>query len=229
LSSRLRDGERHRAIELPRRPDLPRGHRARARQAASLVRARGRDAAQPRRAGRLDAHAGGARPRARGVRLRHPRFPAGHAGERCPGAGARERRRGPGGEGAGHAEGSGRAGPRPAGARRRASPRRGGEQRRVGVGRPPLLPALLRLLPPPAARGGAGVTRRANRVLWALQATTLALPLFLGGRQAVGLVPAWLVAALLALTLVERRRAGHATTPGAWALAAFVALGLFTA
>jgi O-antigen ligase/tetratricopeptide (TPR) repeat protein len=74
------------------------------------------------------------------------------------------------------------------------------------------------------------VTRRANRVLWALQATTLALPLFLGGRQAVGLVPAWLVvAALLALTLVERRRAGHATTPGAWALAAFVALGLFTA
>src|SRR5262249_46068391 len=95
---------------------------------------------------------------------------------------------------------------------------------------PPLLPALLRLLPPPAARGGAGVTRRANRVLWALQATTLALPLFLGGRQAVGLVPAWLVvAALLALTLVERRRAGHATTPGAWALAAFVGLGLFTA
>lgn len=37
------------------------------------------------------------------------------------------------------------------------------------------------------------MTRRANRVLWALQATILVLPLFLGGRQSVGLVAGWLV------------------------------------
>jgi O-antigen ligase len=74
------------------------------------------------------------------------------------------------------------------------------------------------------------MSRRADRVLWALQAPILLLPLFLGGRQAVGLGAAWIVVAtLLALTLVERRRAGHPTTPGAWALAAFLALGLFTA
>ena len=36
------------------------------------------------------------------------------------------------------------------------------------------------------------MTRRANRVLWALQATILVLPLFLGGRQSVGLVAGWL-------------------------------------
>jgi O-antigen ligase/tetratricopeptide (TPR) repeat protein len=74
------------------------------------------------------------------------------------------------------------------------------------------------------------VTRRAHLVLWALQAIILVLPLFLGGRQAIGLVAAWLVVTgLLALTLIERRRAGQPTTPGARALAAFVALGLATA
>jgi O-antigen ligase len=74
------------------------------------------------------------------------------------------------------------------------------------------------------------VTWRANRVLWALQATILGLPLFLGGRQAVGLVAAWLVvASLLALTIIERRRASRPTTPGASALGAFLALGLLTA
>ena len=74
------------------------------------------------------------------------------------------------------------------------------------------------------------MTRRAHRVLWALQATVVVLPLFLGGRQAVGLVAAWLVVtSLLALALLERRRAGHPATPGAGALAAFLALGLATA
>src|SRR5262245_49845421 len=74
------------------------------------------------------------------------------------------------------------------------------------------------------------MTRRADRVLWTLQATILLLPLFLGGRQAVGLGAAWMVVAtLLAVTLVERRRVGRPTTPGAWALATFLALGLFTA
>ena len=38
-----------------------------------------------------------------------------------------------------------------------------GEQRRSGVGRIPLLPALLRLLSPCAAPGGAGMTRQARR------------------------------------------------------------------
>ena len=73
------------------------------------------------------------------------------------------------------------------------------------------------------------MTRRASGVLWALQATILLLPLFLGGRQAVGLAAAWIVVtALLAVTLVERR-ASHPTTPGAWALVGFLALGLVTA
>ena len=74
------------------------------------------------------------------------------------------------------------------------------------------------------------MTRRASGVLWALQATILLLPLFLGGRQAIGLAAAWIVVTvLLAVTLVERRRASHPTTPGAWALAGFLALGLVTA
>src|SRR5262249_43536204 len=197
---------------------------------APVVRPCSGVATHPRRAGGLDAHAGGARPGARGVRLRDPRLPARDAGERRPGAGAGERRRGAGGEGAGHPEGPGAPGPGPARAHRRASPGRSGEQRRRSVGRLPLLPALLRLLPPPAAAGGDRMTRRASRVLGALQATILLLPLFLGGRQAVGLAAAWIVVtALLVLTLVERRRAGHPTTPGAWALAAFLGLGLVTA
>src|SRR5262249_56245729 len=106
----------------------------------------------------------------------------------------------------------------------------GGEQGGKGVGGLGRLPALLRLLSPPAARGGDGVTPRAHRVLWALQGTLLGLPLFLGGRQAIGLVAAWLVVmALLALTLLERRRSGHPLPPGAGALAGFLALGLATA
>src|SRR5262249_56554349 len=121
-------------------------------------------------------------------------------------------------------------GPRPALPHRRSPPRHRGEQRRNGLGRPPLLPALLRLLSPPAARGGGGVTRRAHRVLCALQGTLLGLPPFLGGRQALGLVAGGLVVmTLLALTLLERRRSGHPLPPGAGALAGFLALGLATA
>lgn len=74
------------------------------------------------------------------------------------------------------------------------------------------------------------MTRRSQRVLWALQATVVGLPLFLGGRQPLGLAAAWLVViVLLACTLRERRRAVRPLPPGAWALAAFVAFGLATA
>ncbi len=73
------------------------------------------------------------------------------------------------------------------------------------------------------------MTGRARHVLVALQATVLALPLFLGGRQPAALAAAWTVTtALLWLTIHERRRAGHPSVPGAWALAAFVGLGLLT-
>jgi O-antigen ligase len=73
------------------------------------------------------------------------------------------------------------------------------------------------------------MTRRSRHVLWALQATVLALPLFLGGRQPLGLVAVWVVVmALLCLTLRERRREGHPLPPGAGLLAAFVALALGT-
>src|SRR5262249_45499224 len=187
-------------------------------------------AADPRGAGGLDQDAAYDRAGARGVRLHHPRLAAGDARERCARAGARERRRGVGGEGPGHAEGRGAARARPALAHRRAPPRHGGEQRRSCVGRLPLLPALLRLLSPAAAPGGAGVTRQSRGVLWTLQATILGMPLFLGGRQTLGLVAAWLaIAVLLVITLQARRRAGHPTAPGAGVLAAFVALGLLTA
>jgi hypothetical protein len=74
------------------------------------------------------------------------------------------------------------------------------------------------------------VTRQARRVLWGLQATVLVLPLFLGGRQPVGLAVAWVVVTtLLAVTLRARRLGGRPLAPGAGALAAFVALGLLTA
>ncbi len=74
------------------------------------------------------------------------------------------------------------------------------------------------------------MTRQARGVLWTLQATIVALPLFLGGRQALGLVTAWLaIAVLLVLTLWARRQAGRPAAPGAAVLAAFVALGLLTA
>jgi len=73
------------------------------------------------------------------------------------------------------------------------------------------------------------VTAGAQRVLWALQATVLALPLFLGGRQPLALTAAWIVVtALLWATLRARRHAGRPHVPGAWWLAAFVALGLVT-
>ena len=74
------------------------------------------------------------------------------------------------------------------------------------------------------------MTRRANRVLWALQAT-IAGPAALPGRPAaVGLVAAWLVVtSLLVLTILERRRAGRPATPGAGVLGAFLVLGLVTA
>ena len=35
------------------------------------------------------------------------------------------------------------------------------------------------------------MTRQARGVLWTLQVTIVALPLFLGGRQPLGLVAAW--------------------------------------
>ena len=74
------------------------------------------------------------------------------------------------------------------------------------------------------------MTRQSRGVLWTLQATILGMPLFLGGRQTLGLVAAWLaIAVLLVITLQARRRAGHPTAPGAGVLAAFVALGLLTA
>jgi O-antigen ligase/tetratricopeptide (TPR) repeat protein len=73
------------------------------------------------------------------------------------------------------------------------------------------------------------VTRESRRVLWALQATVLVLPLFLGGRQPIGLTAAWVVVmTLLACTLRERRRAGHPLPPGAGVLAAFLAFCLAT-
>jgi O-antigen ligase len=74
------------------------------------------------------------------------------------------------------------------------------------------------------------VTRQAQGVLWTLQATVLALPLFLGGRQPVGLVTAWLViSVLLVITIRARRHAGRPAVPGTAVLAAFVGLGLITA
>src|SRR5262249_60418303 len=131
-------------------------------------------------------------------------------GEGRAGAGARERRRGAGREGPGHAEGHGAARAGPALADRRPPPRHGGEQRRPRLGRLPLLPTLLRLLSPSAAPGGASMTREGRGVLWALQATVLLLPLFLGGRQPLGLAAAWLVvAALRAVPLRARRPAGR--------------------
>ena len=73
------------------------------------------------------------------------------------------------------------------------------------------------------------MTRQARRVLWALQATVLALPLFLGGRQPVAVVGAWLVVStLLVITIRARRHAGRPAVPGAGVLAAFVGLGLIT-
>jgi O-antigen ligase/tetratricopeptide (TPR) repeat protein len=74
------------------------------------------------------------------------------------------------------------------------------------------------------------MTARARGVLWTLQATIVALPLFLGGRQPFGLLAAWTaMAVLLVLTLRARRSVSRPVVPGAAALAAFVALGLFTA
>ena len=74
------------------------------------------------------------------------------------------------------------------------------------------------------------MTRQARGVLWTLQVTIVALPLFLGGRQPLGLVAAWLaVVVLLVLTLRARREIRRPVAPGAAALGAFVALGLVTA
>ena len=74
------------------------------------------------------------------------------------------------------------------------------------------------------------MTARARGVLWTLQATLVALPLFLGGRQPFGLLAAWTaMAVLLVLTLRARRSVSRPVVPGAAALAAVVALGLFTA
>jgi O-Antigen ligase len=73
------------------------------------------------------------------------------------------------------------------------------------------------------------MTRQARGVLWTLQVTVLALPLFLGGRQPVALVSAWLVvSALLVITVRARRHAGRPAVPGSGVLAAFVGLGLIT-
>lgn len=73
------------------------------------------------------------------------------------------------------------------------------------------------------------MTRASRHVLWALQVTVFVLPLFLGGRQPLGLTAAWIVVMmLLARTLRERRRAGHPLPPGAGILATFLALGLAT-
>src|SRR5262249_30176850 len=74
------------------------------------------------------------------------------------------------------------------------------------------------------------MTSRARGVLWTLQVTIVVLPLFLGGRQPLGLLAAWMaMAVLLGLTLHARRSASHPVVPGSSLLVAFVALGLFTA
>ena len=66
-------------------------------------------------------------------------------------------------------------------------------------------------------------------VLGSLQALVLVLPLFLGGRQTIGVaLGAGLVLLLLGVTIRERwRREDRPRVPGLWALAAFV--GLVTA
>ena len=74
------------------------------------------------------------------------------------------------------------------------------------------------------------MTSSARRMLLALQALVLGLPLFLGGRQvAAAGCASVVVLVLLGVTLHERRRMGAApAAPGLTALAAFVVLALAT-
>ena len=74
------------------------------------------------------------------------------------------------------------------------------------------------------------MSRNARRMLLALQALVLGLPLFLGGRQTLAAASASLVVlVLLAVTLRERRRVdGALSAPGIAALAAFGVLALAT-
>ena len=68
-------------------------------------------------------------------------------------------------------------------------------------------------------------------VLGTLQGLVLLLPLFLGGRQTIGVaMGCFAVLCLLAITIRERwRRHGGTSVPGLTALAAFAALALFMA
>ena len=70
--------------------------------------------------------------------------------------------------------------------------------------------------------------RRDRRVLGALQALLLTLPLFLGGRQPLAVVTAGIVVtALLVVTAWARRDAASAPrAPGVAAIAGFAALAL---
>ena len=74
------------------------------------------------------------------------------------------------------------------------------------------------------------MSRSARRMLVALQALVLGLPLFLGGRQpAAAACASVVVLVLLGVTLRERRRAGAApAAPGVAALAVFGVLALAT-
>src|SRR5207253_2957335 len=113
----------------------------------------------------------------------------------------------------------------------RSHARRGGQERRPPLGRHLFLQPLLRRLLRAgvlAPAGGLGMSRNARRMLLALQALVLGLPLFLGGRQTLAAASASLVVlGLLAVTLRERRRVdGALSAPGIAALAAFGVLAL---
>src|SRR5439155_340856 len=166
-------------------------------------------------------------------RLRDPRLPAGAARDRRRSPRPRGRRGRAGREGARHAVRAPAARARPAPPGERPFARCRGEQRRPALGRHVLLQPLLRGLlrtRPRGPDGGAGMSRSARRMLVALQALVLGLPLFLGGRQpAAAACASVVVLVLLGITLRERRRVGAApAAPGVAALAVFGVLALAT-
>src|SRR5207237_925154 len=134
--------------------------------------------------------------------------------DRRRGARPRGRRRCAGRKGARHAARAPAARARSASPGERSHPRRGGQQRRPPLGRHLFLQPLLRRLLRAgvlAPAGGLGMSRNARRMLLALQALVLGLPLFLGGRQTLaGASASLVVLGLLAVTLRERRRVGAA-------------------
>src|SRR5436309_11752610 len=172
------------------------------------------------------------------------RYAARAAGDGCRGAREGGRRRGARGEGARH---PGRAGPR--GARsavdgRRSHPGRGHERRGSCLGGPVPLRRLLRATTGRGARMSSAVVSRSPRsrppsgvvddvdrkVLLALQALVVGLPLCLGGHQPWAVaVSSAVVLVLLAVTIrARRRRAVAPHPPGIVALAGLVALAMAT-